>query len=87
LGDGRRALTGAQRSYLKTLSEEAKKEFDDTLTKAEASRRIDDLQEATGRRGVPISGANARTEPAPRTSAKRTHERTPDAACGSSGSD
>ncbi len=42
-------MTGAQASYLKTLSEEAGETFDDTLTKAEASKRIDALQEATGR--------------------------------------
>jgi hypothetical protein len=42
-------MTGAQRSYLKTLSEEAKVEFDDSLSKAEASKRIDELQELTGR--------------------------------------
>jgi hypothetical protein len=42
-------MTGAQRSYLKTLSDEAKELFDETLTKAEASQRIDDLQEKTGR--------------------------------------
>ena len=42
-------MTGAQRSYLMTLSEEAKVPFDETLTKAEASRRIDELQKKTGR--------------------------------------
>jgi hypothetical protein len=46
-GDER--MTGAQASYLKTLSEEAGEEFDPELTKAEASRRIDELQEKTGR--------------------------------------
>ena len=46
-GDER--MTGAQRSYLKTLSEEAKVEFDERLTKAEASKRIDELQHLTGR--------------------------------------
>ena len=46
---GDEPMTGAQRSYLKTLSEEAKVEFDEKLTKAEASKRIDELQEATGR--------------------------------------
>ena len=46
---GDEAMTGAQASYLKTLSEEAGETFDDTLTKAEASKRIDALQEATGR--------------------------------------
>jgi hypothetical protein len=46
---GDEPMTGAQRSYLKTLSEEAKVPFDDTLTKAQASKRIDELQEITGR--------------------------------------
>jgi hypothetical protein len=46
---GDEPMTGAQRSYLKTLSEEAKVVFDDKLTKAEASKRIDELQEITGR--------------------------------------
>ena len=46
---GDEKMTGAQRSYLKTLSEEAKEEFDENLTKAEASKRIDELQEKTGR--------------------------------------
>ena len=46
---GEEAMTGAQRSYLKTLSEEAKVDFDDKLTKAEASKRIDELQQMTGR--------------------------------------
>jgi hypothetical protein len=49
---GDEPMTGAQRSYLKTLSEEAKEEFDENLTKAEASERIDELQRKTGR-GVP----------------------------------
>jgi len=46
---GEEPMTGAQRSYLKTLSEEAKEPFDDSLTKADASRRIDELQGVTGR--------------------------------------
>ena len=46
---GDEPMTGAQRSYLKTLSEEARVEMDGSLTKAEASRRIDELQEITGR--------------------------------------
>jgi hypothetical protein len=46
---GDEPMTGAQRSYLKTLCEEAKEDFDDRLTKAEASRRIDELQAKTGR--------------------------------------
>ena len=46
---GDEAMTGAQASYLKTLSEEAGAEFDNTLTKADASKRIDELQAETGR--------------------------------------
>ncbi len=46
---GDEPMTGAQRSYLKTLSDEAKEPFDDRLTKAEASKRIDELQAKTGR--------------------------------------
>ncbi len=46
---GDEPMTGAQRSYLTTLSEEAKEEFDEKLTKAEASKRIDELQQKTGR--------------------------------------
>ena len=42
-------MTAAQASYLKTLSDQANEAFDDALTKAEASRRIDELQQRTGR--------------------------------------
>ena len=42
-------MTGAQASYLQTLSEEAGEEFDPELSKAEASKKIDALQEETGR--------------------------------------
>ena len=46
---GDEPMTGAQRSYLHTLAEEAREEVDDDLTKAEASKLIDELQEKTGR--------------------------------------
>lgn len=46
---GDEPMTGAQASYLKTLSEEAGEEFDAGLTKAQASERIDALQGKTGR--------------------------------------
>lgn len=46
---GDEPMTGAQRSYLHTLAEEAGEQVDDSLTKAEASRRIDELQAQTGR--------------------------------------
>ena len=42
-------MTAAQASYLKTLSEEAGEEFTPSLTKAEASKRIEELQAITGR--------------------------------------
>jgi hypothetical protein len=50
---GDEPMTGAQKSYLKTLSEEAREPFDESLSKAEASRRIDELQARTGRRPPP----------------------------------
>ncbi len=50
---GDEKMTGAQASYLKTLSEEAGADaengYDESLSKAEASKRIDALQEKTGR--------------------------------------
>lgn len=56
---GDEPMTGAQRSYLKTLSEEAKVSFDENLTKAQASLRIDELQQMTGR-GQPRSSERQR---------------------------
>ena len=46
---GDEKMTGAQASYLQTLSEEAGEPFDDSLTKADASKAIDALQTKTGR--------------------------------------
>lgn len=46
---GEESMTGPQASYLKTLSHEAGEEFDESLTKAEASKRIEELQSQTGR--------------------------------------
>jgi len=46
---GDESMTGAQASYLKTLAQEAGEPVDETLTKAEASKRIDELQARTGR--------------------------------------
>ena len=46
---GDESMTGAQASYLKTLCEEAGETFDETLSKAEASKRIEELQAKTGR--------------------------------------
>jgi hypothetical protein len=52
---GEEPMTGAQRSYLHTLAEEAGEEVSDDLTKAEASKKIDELQEKTGRRPPPTN--------------------------------
>lgn len=46
---GDEPMTGAQESYLRTLASEAGEEVEPGLTKAEASKRIDELQEKTGR--------------------------------------
>ena len=46
---GEEPMTGAQASYLETLSEEAGEELDPKLSKADASKLIDELQEKTGR--------------------------------------
>jgi hypothetical protein len=48
---GHEPMTGAQASYLKTLSEEAHEPdaYDPRLDKAEASKRIDHLKDETGR--------------------------------------
>lgn len=48
---GHEPMTGAQASYLKTLSEQAHDPdaFDPELEKAEASKRIDELKQETGR--------------------------------------
>jgi len=42
-------MTGPQRSYLQTLCREAGEEFDQNWTKAEASKKIEELQQKTGR--------------------------------------
>ena len=46
---GEEPMTGAQESYLHTLASEAGEKVEPGLTKAEASKRIDELQEKTGR--------------------------------------
>ena len=46
---GDEPMTGPQASYLRTLCQEAGEEFDEGLTKAEASKRIEELQQKTGR--------------------------------------
>jgi Protein of unknown function (DUF3072) len=49
---GDEPMTGAQASYLQTLCEEADEAFNPNLTKADASKRIDELRHKTGR-GAP----------------------------------
>ncbi len=46
---GNEPMTGPQRSYLQTLCREANETFDETLSKAQASKKIDELQTKTGR--------------------------------------
>lgn len=46
---GDEPMTTAQRAYLTTLAREANETVEDDLTKAEASKRIDELRQKTGR--------------------------------------
>lgn len=46
---GDEPMTDAQRSYLETLCRETGETFDEALTKAEASKRIDELRERSPR--------------------------------------
>jgi hypothetical protein len=46
---GDEPMTGPQQSYLSTLAREAGEAVEDDLTKAEASKRIEELQDRTGR--------------------------------------
>jgi hypothetical protein len=48
---GDEPMTAAQASYLRTLSEEVGEPFDENLTKAQASTRIDELRERSPRVG------------------------------------
>jgi uncharacterized damage-inducible protein DinB len=58
---GDEPMTGAQRSYLKTLCDEANEPMDETLTKAQASERITELQQRTGRGSTPGKKAGRRS--------------------------
>lgn len=46
---GDEPMTAAQRSYLETLARESGEDFDEELTKAEASQRIDELRQKSPR--------------------------------------
>lgn len=50
---GDEPMTGAQDSYLHTLAREAGETVEEDLTKAEASEKIEELQEQTGRGAKP----------------------------------
>jgi hypothetical protein len=54
---GDEPMTGPQASYLQTLCQEAGMEMDPALTKADASKLIDELQQRTGR-GAPAGGGD-----------------------------
>ena len=61
---GDEPMTGAQRSYLKTLSDEAKEPMEENLTKTQASKRIEKLQRKTGRGLAPGEQRSASEEKA-----------------------
>jgi hypothetical protein len=46
---GDEPMTGAQESYLNTLATEAGEQVEEDLTKAEASKKIDELRHKTGK--------------------------------------
>ena len=46
---GDEPMTGAQKSYLQTLSEQTGEDFDESISKADALKKIEELQEKTGR--------------------------------------
>jgi hypothetical protein len=46
---GDEPMTGAQESYVHTLARQAGEEVGDEMTKAEASEKIDELREKTGK--------------------------------------
>jgi len=56
---GGEPMTGPQASYLQTLCQEAGEDFDQSLTKAQASQRIEELQGKTGRGGAVPEGQEA----------------------------
>ena len=49
---GDEPMTGPQRSYVRTLAQEAGRDIPEEMTKAQASELIDELQHRTGRGAV-----------------------------------
>ena len=67
---GEEPMTGPQDSYVHTLAREAGEEVPDAMTKAEASGKIEELQEKTGR-GKPKRKATAKTKASARRKGKK----------------
>ncbi len=82
---GDEPMTGAQKSYLKTISEEAHVDFDENLSKADASRRIDELQQQTGRGRHGAAGAARQDEPSHADAGRRNENHDEPANPGSAG--
>ena len=64
---GDEPMTGPQQSYLETLAQEAREPVEEDLTKAEASEKIEELREKTGRGTARKKGAR----PSQRGSSRR----------------
>ena len=64
---GDEPMTGAQESYVQTLARQAGEDVEFDMTKAEASEKIDELREKTGKK----PRAKAKPRSATRTSKKR----------------
>jgi hypothetical protein len=66
---GDEPMTGPQKSYLGTLAQEAGEPVEQDLTKAEASEKIEELQDKTGR-----GQGTRRPNHPPKRKARRTAE-------------
>jgi hypothetical protein len=58
-------MTGAQESYVQTLARQAGEDVEPDMTKAEASEKIDELRERTGKK------PRAKAKPRSATRAKK----------------
>ena len=58
---GDEPMTGTQDSYVHTLAREAGEEVSEGMTKAEASEKIEELQEKTGRGKQPAKKAKKKS--------------------------
>ena len=66
---GDEPMTGAQESYVHTLARQAGEEVTDDMTKAEASEKIEELREKTGKEKKPAPKAKAPRKPRAKKSA------------------